>query len=113
MAQDFYDILNVTSNASSEDIRNAFRLRTAKLVKRLKNAKEKDADTTVLRDTFKRLKAAKNILIDPMRRKSYDVFRESIEHGVPNDIDVFWSTLQPSMIEPKLSAALKVLQQFT
>ena len=113
MAHDFYDILNITSKASTEDIQNAFRLQTAKLVKRLRVAEEKNADTTIIRDKFKRLRAAKNILVNPMRRKSYDVFRESIEHGIPSDIDVFWSTLKPSMIEPKLSAALKVLQQFT
>ncbi|MAA78395.1 MAG: hypothetical protein CL916_03980 [Deltaproteobacteria bacterium] len=113
MAHDFYDILNITSKASTEDIQNAFRLQTAKLVKRLRVAQDKSADTTIIRDKFKRLRAAKNILVDPMRRKSYDVFKESIEHGIPSDIDVFWSTLKPSMIEPKLSAALKVLQQFT
>ena len=113
MAHDFYDILNVTSNASTEDIQNAFRLCTAKLVKRLRAAEEKSADTTIIRDKFKRLRAAKNILVNPMRRKSYDVFRESMEHGIPGDIDVFWSVLKPSMVEPKLGAALKVLQQFT
>lgn len=113
MAQDFYDLLNVTPNASTEDIRNAFRMRTAKLVKRLHAAKDKDADTTVLHDEFRRLKAAKNILTDPMRRKSYDVFRENMEHGIPSDIDVFWSILKPSMVDPKLSASLKVLRQFT
>jgi|GEM_PF-5171848 len=113
MSQDFYDLLNVTPNASSEDIRNAFRIRTAKLVKRLKSAQQNNADTTVLYDTFKRLKAARNVLIDPLRRESYDSFRDCMEKGIPNDIEHFWDVMQSSMTEPKLLAALKVLQQFT
>ena len=113
MSQDFYDLLNVTPNASTEDIRNAFRIRTAKLVKRLKSARQNNADTTVLYDTFKRLKAARNVLIDPLRRESYDTFRECIEKGIPNDIEHFWNIMHASMTEPKLLAALKVLQQFT
>ena len=113
MSQDFYDLLNVTPNASTEDIRNAFRIRTAKLVKRLKSARQNNADTTVLYDTFKRLKAARNVLVDPLRRESYDTFRECIEKGIPSDIEQFWSVMHSSMTEPKLLASLKVLQQFT
>ena len=62
MAQDFYELLRVTPSAAPEDIQNAFRLRTEHLVRRLQNARDNNADVSILRDEHKRLTAAKNIL---------------------------------------------------
>ena len=111
MAQDFYELLRITPAAAPEDIQNAYRIRTEQLVRRLHSAQEKDADTSILEDEHKRLRAAKNILLDPQRRKSYDLFRSSIEHGIPDDIQQFWEVSRTSLIPPTLTAALKVLQQ--
>ena len=113
MAQDFYELLRITPSAATEDIQNAFRIRTEHLVKRLQNARENNADISILRDEHKRLTAAKNILLDPQRRKSYDIFRSCMENGIPNDIQQFWEVSRASLVPPQLTAALRVVQQFT
>ncbi len=66
MANELYDLLGVPKDASSDDIRNAYRTLAKKHHPDL-NPGDKAAE-----ETFKKIKAANEILSDPEKRRQYD-----------------------------------------
>lgn len=66
MADDLYDLLGVSKDASSDDIRNAYRALAKKHHPDL-NPGDKTAE-----ETFKKIQAANDILSDPEKRRQYD-----------------------------------------
>ena len=113
MSQDFYELLRISKTASTDEIQEAFRQRTAHLVRRLRVAKQRGASITRLEIEESNLRQAMEILSDPNRRRSYDVFRSLSEHGIPDDIKQLWDFVKPAILDPKISAAIHVLKHFT
>lgn len=66
MANELYDVLGVSSDASSDDIRNAYRALAKKYHPDL-NPGDKAAE-----ETFKKIQAANEILSDADKRRQYD-----------------------------------------
>lgn len=66
MADDLYEVLGVSRDASSDDIKKAYRKLAKKYHPDL-NPGDKAAE-----ETFKKLQAANNLLSDPEKRKQYD-----------------------------------------
>ncbi len=66
MADELYDLLGVSKDASSDDIRNAYRALAKKHHPDL-NPGDKAAE-----ETFKKIQAANEILSDPEKRRKYD-----------------------------------------
>lgn len=67
MANELYDLLGVSKDASSDDIRHAYRALAKKHHPDL-NPGDKAAE-----ETFKKVQAANDILSDPEKRRQYDV----------------------------------------
>jgi len=69
---DYYKILGVSPNASSEEIKQAFR----KLA--LETHPDRNPGNKEAEEKFKRINEAYGVLIDPQKRAQYDLFRK---HG--------------------------------
>lgn len=79
MARDFYSVLGVGRNASSEEIQQAFR----KLAREYHPDINKDPKAE---DRFKEINEAYSVLSDPATRQRYDRFGENFRQ-VPEDYD--------------------------
>ena len=72
---DYYKILGVDKNASSDDIKKAYRKLARKLHPDL-NPGDKDANKK-----FQEINEANEVLADPEKRAKYDKYGEHWEHG--------------------------------
>ncbi|MFJ8826552.1 DnaJ C-terminal domain-containing protein [Streptomyces sp. NPDC102467] len=79
MARDYYDVLGVQRNASSDDIQQAFR----KLARKYHPDINKDPQAE---ERFKELNEAYSVLSDPKTRSRYDRFGEDFRQ-IPEDWD--------------------------
>ncbi|MGW9170429.1 DnaJ domain-containing protein, partial [Streptomyces decoyicus] len=77
MARDYYDVLGVQRNASSDDIQQAFR----KLARKHHPDINKDPQAE---ERFKELNEAYSVLSDPKTRQRYDRFGEDFRQ-IPED----------------------------
>ena len=68
MAEDYYEILGVTRNASEEEIQKAYRKLARKFHPDLSDDKEK------AKEKFQKVQHAHDVLSDPKKRKLYDQF---------------------------------------
>ncbi len=75
MAQDFYNILGVTRNASEKEIRTAYRKLARKLHPDV-NPGDKASEAR-----FKDVNAAYDVISDAEKRKKYDLYGENWEHA--------------------------------
>ena len=73
--QDYYDILNVSKNASPEEIKKNYR----KMSLKWHPDKYKGDDTSLALEKFSNIKEAYEVLSDPKKRKSYDEFGKDFE----------------------------------
>lgn len=77
MARDYYDVLGVSRNASSEELQQAFR--------RLARQNHPDVNRDPgAEERFKEINEAYSVLSDPNTRKKYDRFGDDFRH-VPDD----------------------------
>ncbi|MBC7774928.1 MAG: J domain-containing protein [Phycisphaerae bacterium] len=79
-SKDYYKILGIEKNATSEDIKKAFR----KLA--LQHHPDKNKGDKVAEEKFKAVNEANSVLIDPEKRKLYDRYGENweqVQQGKP------------------------------
>jgi ribosome-binding protein aMBF1 (putative translation factor) len=113
MSQNFYEMLKVGQGASSEEIRSAFQNRTAQLVRRLRTAQQRGADTSSLESQERALKEAMEVLCDPRRRKSYDVFRKMADGTVPDSMQKLWELAKPAIVDGRVASGVHLLAKST
>ena len=109
----FYERLGTRTDASEAELREAYQLQLARLVKRLRDARENGADTAVLENEQKDLMEAHGVLTDPVRRRRYDRYRQLEGEDVPSDPEAFWEAVRPGMADPASSAALDVVREIS
>ncbi len=78
--RDYYEILGLDRNASSEDIRNAYRRLAKKYHPDVSSEPESE-------DRFKEINEAYAILSDDERRSTYDRYGHAGLKGIPTDFD--------------------------
>ncbi|HMP80333.1 MAG TPA: J domain-containing protein [Pirellulaceae bacterium] len=97
--EDYYQVLNVTRDATAEDIQKAYR----KLARKYHpDLQESDDDREQAKQRFQKVQAAYDVLSDPEKRKRYDRFGPNFEQmegsgpvpgGQFQDVDIDWSQL--------------------
>jgi curved DNA-binding protein len=75
--QDYYEVLGVARNASEDEIKKAY----TKLALKWHPDRHQGADRAEAEAKFKQVNEAKEVLLDPEKRKKYDRFGEQWEHG--------------------------------
>jgi len=75
MAQNYYDILGVSKNASDRDIKSAYRRMARKL------HPDVNPDDSRAQNQFKKVNEAYEVVGDPSRRKDYDHFGDNWKHA--------------------------------
>ena len=71
MAQNYYDILGISKNASDKDIKSAYRRMARKL------HPDVNPDDSRAQNQFKKVNEAFEVVGDPSRRKDYDHFGDN------------------------------------
>jgi hypothetical protein len=113
MSQGFYELLGVEPDASDDTIRQAYQVRLARLVRRLRTARQNGADVTILEAQERSLREAREVLSDTARRRRYDTFREAIDHGMPESAEALWETVRGALVAPEVSLALAAVKALT
>lgn len=75
--QDYYEVLGVARNASEDEIKKAY----TKLALKWHPDRHQGADRAEAEAKFKQINEAKEVLLDPEKRKKYDRFGQNWEHG--------------------------------
>lgn len=113
MSQGFYELLGVSPDAKDADVRAAYQLRLAQLVRRLRLARKQGADVTILEAQERQLREAREVLGDGPSRRRYDAYRAAVDDELPTDAATLWESTQSSLVEPELSLALAVVRALT
>jgi hypothetical protein len=113
MAEGFYERLGVGEGASLEEIKTAYQRKLAELVRRLRTARRRGADVSILEGRERALREAMDVLQDTNRRRRYDAFLENGREGLPEDADQLWVRARNSMVDPVAAAALASVQELT
>jgi len=113
MSQGFYELLGVEPDATDDRIRQAYQARLAKLVRRLRTARQKGADVTLLEAQERTLREAREVLSDPARRRRYDAYRSAMDDGLPESAGTLWKHVQQAIVAPEVSLALAAVQALT
>ena len=75
MAQNYYNILGISKNASDKDIKSAYRRMARKL------HPDVNPDDSSAQKQFKKVNEAYEVVGDPSRRKDYDHFGDNWKHA--------------------------------
>ncbi len=113
MSQGFYELLGVELDASDDAIRQAYQVRLARLVRRLRTARQNGADVTILEGQERSLREAREILSDPARRRRYDSFRSAMDTGIPESAGALWKQVRSALVPPEVSLALESVKSLT
>jgi len=85
----------------------------ARLVRRLRTARQNGADVTILEGQERSLREAREILSDPARRRRYDTFRNAMDHGFPESAGDLWQQVRSALVPPEVSLALESVKSLT
>lgn len=109
----FYELLQVSADASSDAVRVAYQEQVAQVVRKLRAAEARQQDVAAIEARRAALGEAWAVLSDPLRRRRYDRFRELARGALPADPEDLWTQAGPSLIDPAAAAALHVLRMLT
>lgn len=113
MSVGFYELLQVSPEATPEAIRAAWQEQVAQVVRKLRAAEARQVDVAAIEARQAALKEAWEVLSDPVRRRRYDRFRELSRAGLPSDPEELWNAAASSLVDPAASAALEVIRALT
>lgn len=113
MSQGFYELLGVEPDATEHAVRQAYQARLARLVRRLRSARQSGADVTILEAQERALREAREVLSQPARRRRYDAFRAAIDGGLPESAEALWESVRGALVAPEVSLALASVQALT
>jgi curved DNA-binding protein CbpA len=113
MSTGFYELLQVSPDASADAVRAAWQEQVAQVVRRLRTAESRRQDTAPLEARHAALQEAWNVLSDSGRRLRYDRFRELARTGLPADPDDLWDKAAGSWVDPAAAAALELVGALT
>jgi hypothetical protein len=113
MSEGFYERLGVGETANLEEIKAAYQRKLAELVRRLRGARRRGADVSILESRERALREAVEILQDSNRRRRYDAFIQANREGLPEDAQELWAQHRGSMVDPVAAAALSSVQALT
>jgi hypothetical protein len=109
----FYELLQVSADASADAVRAAYQDQVAQVVRKLRAAEARQQDVAAIEARRHALGEAWSVLSDPPRRRRYDRYRELSRTTLPVDPEDLWAKAGPSMIDPAAAAALAVLRTLT
>lgn len=113
MSPGFYERLQVRVEATTDEVRAAYRRSLGELVRKLRAAQRSGADTAVLEAQRRELDEAHEVLSDPVRRRRYDHYRALGRTELPEDPEGFWSAVAPGWTDPAAAAAVDVVRSLT
>ena len=113
MPQNFYEMLGVNSKSSFQDIRLAYRRKLGILVRRKHEAEKTGASLTVLQSEERNLREALEVLLDPVRRKKYNAFRNVSDSGLPNNAEDLREHVEKAMVDHTSLLAVHLLAALT
>ena len=106
MAEGFYERLGLDHSASLDDIKAAYQRKLAELVRRLRTARRRGADVSILESRERSLREAVEVVQDRNRRRRFDAYLEAIRKGLPEDADTLWEQARSSLVDPVAAAGL-------
>ena len=113
MSIGFYELLQVTVDASPDAIRGAYQEQVAIVVRKLRAAEARQQDVAPVEARRAALAEAWGVLSDPTRRRRYDRFRELSRDVLPSETDDLWAKAGPSLVDSAAAAALEVVRTLT
>jgi len=113
MSQGFYELLGVAPDAAEDAIRQAYQVRLARLVRRLRTARQNGADVTILEAQERALREAREVLSNTARRRRYDAFRAATDSGLPDSAEGLWEEVRAALVPPEVSLALASVKALT
>ena len=113
MAQGFYELLGVSSTASTEEIRSAFGRVVAGLIRRRRAILEQGGDVSRLDLAEAKVHEAWGVLSDPSRRRRYDAMVHFADRGLPESDDALWQQVAGAMINPAVASAFELVDAIT
>jgi len=108
----FYERLGVGQDASEQQVREGYHASLAKLVKKLRNARNNGADTSVLEAQRDAVREAFEVLTDDGRRRRYDLLLKLDGDGLPGAPEDLWDKVQ-ELVDPTSAAAVEVVRALT
>lgn len=106
----FYERLSVPDGASEQQIREGYHRTLAKLVKKLRKARQSGGDAALVEGERDQVREAFEVLTDPVRRRRYDLLRRRDEDGLEGPLA---DALEPALVDPTAAAAVEVVRALT
>jgi uncharacterized RDD family membrane protein YckC len=85
VSDDYYDVLGVDSEASREELRDAYRARVDELTAARDRKGVTESQLQANREEVARVRSAWNVLSDPFQRQRYDAQSTTARDAVPED----------------------------
>lgn len=109
----FYELLQVTPDASPEAVSAAYQEQIAQVVRKQRAAEARNQDLSTIEARRLALAEAFGVLSDAPRRRRYDRFRELSRGTTPTDPEELWAQASSSLVDPAAAAALEVVRTLT
>jgi curved DNA-binding protein CbpA len=113
MVQGFYELLGVSSDASTDDVRSAYTRVVAQLARRRTAIDEQGGDPTPIDLARTQVDEAWAVLSRPTRRRRYDAMRALSASELRGDANEVWRRIAGALVHPGAGAAAELLRVAT